>query len=166
MELVENIPQLYDYNYWANARILDAAANLSDEQFRALGNLSHGGLRDTLVHALTAEWIWRMRCQERVSPSAMLDVEDFPTLVDLRTRWQAEEQALRAYIASLTNEDLNETIQYTSTEGVVLSFKLWQILVHLVNHGTQTRSEAAVLLTEYGHSPGDLDLLIYFLHHG
>lgn len=166
MALVEYLPQLYDYNYWANARILEAAANLNNEQFIAPGILSHGGLRDTLVHSLTAEWIWRMRCQERVSPPAMLNPEDFPTLVDLRTRWQAEEEALRAYVTGLTEEDLNETIHYISTEGISLSFKLWQILVHLVNHGTQTRSEAAILLTEYGHSPGDLDLLIYFHSHG
>lgn len=160
--MLEYLPKLYDYNYWANARILDAAANLGDDQFVAPGKLSHGGVRGALVHTLTGEWIWRMRCQERVSPTAMLNARDFPTLADLRTRWQAEEEALRAYVANLTNEDLNETIHYTSTEGKALSFMLWQILVHVVNHGTQTRSEAAVLLTEYGHSPGDLDLILYF----
>lgn len=164
--MLEYLPKLYDYNYWANASILEAAANLSDDQFVAPGKLSHGGLRDALVHTLTAEWIWRMRCQEGVSPSALLSAEDFPTLTDLRTRWQAEEEAMRAYVASLTDEDLRRTIHYTSTEGHSLSFMLWQILVHLVNHGTQTRSEAAILLTECGYSPGDLDLVLYFREHG
>ncbi len=164
--ILEYLHKLYDYNYWANARILEAAANLTGEQFVAPGILSHGGVRDTLVHTLTAEWIWRMRCQERVSPTALLSVEDFPTLADLRTRWQAEEEALRAYVASLTNEDLNQTIPYTSSEGKPFSFILWQILVHVVNHGTQTRSEAAVLLTDYGYSPGDLDLIYYIRDHG
>jgi uncharacterized damage-inducible protein DinB len=35
------------------------------------------------------------------------------------------------------------------------------MLIHQVNHATQHRSEAALLLTQMGHSPGDLDLLVY-----
>jgi hypothetical protein len=33
-----------------------------------------------------------------------------------------------------------------------------------VTHGTQHRSEAATLLTNYGQSPGNLDFLFYILH--
>jgi uncharacterized damage-inducible protein DinB len=33
--------------------------------------------------------------------------------------------------------------------------------IHLLNHDTQHRSEAAVLLTAAGRSPGDLDLVDY-----
>ena len=38
---------------------------------------------------------------------------------------------------------------------------VWQMLVHVVNHGTQHRAEAAVLLTAASRSPGELDLINY-----
>jgi hypothetical protein len=43
--------------------ILRAAAELSEEQYLAPGEFPHGGVRGTLVHALFAEWMWRMRWQ-------------------------------------------------------------------------------------------------------
>src|SRR5262245_21183612 len=57
----DDIRMLCAYNRWANARILDAAAKLTDEQFVSPGTFPHGGLRGTLVHTLFAEWTWRMR---------------------------------------------------------------------------------------------------------
>ncbi len=152
---------LFDYNYWANERILRAAAKVSPAEFVAPRTFSHGGLRGILVHALSAEWVWRTRFQEQVYPTALLRQEDFPTFADLRTRWQQEETAMRAYVSSLSDEQINGTIFYKSTNGASYEQILWQLLVHIVNHGTQHRSEAAALLTELGHSPGDIDFIIY-----
>ena len=157
-----DILTLYDYNYWANARILDAAQKLTFAQYSMPASLSHGSLRSTLVHTLGAEVIWRQRCQEVISPTTLLSESDFPTLELLQICWQAEEQAMRAYLATLTDAVLNETIHYKNTKGVPFQETLWKILAHLVNHGTQTRAESAMALTAYGQSPGDLDLILYF----
>jgi uncharacterized damage-inducible protein DinB len=73
-------------------------------------------------------------------------------LAALRERWQEEETAVRAYVAGLTEAELNQVVKYTTMSGWPMENILWQILVHLVNHGTQTRSEAALLLTGYGYS--------------
>lgn len=152
---------LFDYNYWANARILQAAAKVAPADFVAPRSFSHGGLRGTLVHALSAEWVWRTRCQERQFPTALLKDDAFPTFDALRTRWQSEEAAMRAYVGNLQEEQINSTIFYKATNGDPFEEPLWQILVHVVNHGTQHRSEAAAMLTDLGHSPGNIDLIVY-----
>jgi uncharacterized damage-inducible protein DinB len=152
---------LYDYNNWANARILETAAQVSEAQFVAPAGVSHGSLRGTLVHILAAEWIWRVRCQEGLSLGSLLGEAELPSLEAIRSRWQSEEQAMRAYLTSLHDADLAGIVGYTTTRGVPHHNKLWHLLVHIVNHGTQFRAEAAVLLTGYGHSPGDLDLIAY-----
>jgi uncharacterized damage-inducible protein DinB len=157
-----DILTLYDYNYWATARVLQAAANLTPDQFTAPAGLSHGSVRGALVHTLGAEIVWRLRCAEGISLAALPTESEFPTVDVLHERWQDEEQKMRAYLNSLTDEALNRTVHYTTTKGVPFENVLWNLLVHVVNHGTQFRSEAAVALTSYGYSPGDLDLLLYF----
>ena len=157
---VAAIHSLFDYNYWVNQRILETAASLSPEQFTAASDVSHGSLRGTLVHALSAEWVWRHRCQGS-SPRGLLSDEDFPDAESLARRSHEEEKAMRSYLAGLTDEDLASIIRYSRTEGAWFETPLWQILLHVINHGTQSRSEAAVLLTQFGHSPGDLDYMIF-----
>lgn len=151
---------LYKYNSWANTRILNAAANLTQEQFIAPNVYPHGGLRGTLTHILFAEWIWRIRWQGS-SPAETLKPEDFPTFKTLRDRWQVEEKTLMASIDSLSDEAQNNTFQYKTTSGKTFENVLWQIMLHVVNHGTQHRSEAAAMLTNMGNSPGDIDLIVF-----
>ena len=50
----EDITLLYKYNQWANAKILNTASNVTQEQFLAPASFPHGGLRGTLVHTLFA----------------------------------------------------------------------------------------------------------------
>ena len=156
-----DILTLYQYNQWANAKILNAATNITQEQFVAPATFPHGGLRGTLVHALFAEWIWRQRW-EGTSPTNRWKPEEFPTFESLRTRWLDEEEQLMNFVSHVTDERLNITFDYMNTAGKPLSQVLWYAMAHVVNHGTQHRTEAAAMLTDLGHSPGDLDL-IYFL---
>ena len=156
----QDIQLLYRYNHWANERILNAAANVTAEQFLAPASYPHGGLRGTLTHTLFAEWIWRKRWQGE-SPSQRIKPEEFSTFESLHTRWLEEEKSLDAFVKDLTDEKLNASIQYKNTRGEDLENILWHMMVHLVNHGTQHRSEAAAMLTEFGHSPGDIDFIVF-----
>ena len=156
-----DIQLLVDYNDWANARTLRSAARLSPAQFLAPYPVSFGSLRGTLVHILGAEYIWRMRFEQGISLTSMLPETEFPDLASLQLRWTAETAARRAFIAAQTDQDFNRLVSYKTTQGVSQQTILWQILAHVVNHGTQFRSEAGVILTAFGQSPGNTDLIYY-----
>jgi uncharacterized damage-inducible protein DinB len=157
---IQDVSLLYDYNYWANGRILGAAARVSLEQLVAPARFSFASLRATLVHTLDTEYGWRMLCQHGTLTLDM-DEAEFPTFAVLEQRWHDEETTMRAYLAALQDEDMTNVVRYTIPNGEQRERVLWHCLVHVVNHGTQHRSEAAAMLTEYGQSPGDLDFTLF-----
>jgi uncharacterized damage-inducible protein DinB len=157
----QDMQVLYKYNAWSNAKILEAASHITQDEFLASSPVPHGGLRGTLVHALFGEWVWRNRW-EGTSPALRLKPEDFPTFESLRSRWAQEEDKLLKFVADLTDERLYTRFKYVSTEGFPHERVLWEAMMHLVNHGTQHKTEAAGILTALGHSPGDIDLIVYF----
>lgn len=158
----QDILLLYKYNQWTNKKILDATSMVTQEQFLAPASFPHGGLRGTLVHALFAEWIWRNRW-EGTSPTVRLKPDDFPTFEALRTRWTEEEKLLMAFVENVTEERLNSKFSYKATDGTPHERILWHAMAHLVNHGTQHKTEAAAMLTDFGQSPGDIDMIFYFI---
>jgi uncharacterized damage-inducible protein DinB len=157
---LQDLVTLYEYNDWANRRILASAAQVSQAQFSTPSTHSLGSLHSILLHALDTEYGWRMRCQHNQSTPDLSEA-DFPSTEALEQRWQEEQAAMRAYLASLQDDDLTGLVRYTTSSGEQRERVLWHCLLHVVNHGTQHRSEAAALLTEYGHSPGDLDFTVF-----
>ena len=158
--LGEEIRTLYRYNAWANARIVDTAESLSREQFLSTRGASFDSIRSTLVHTMSAQWLWLERWNGR-SPTVAIEAQDFSELASIRTRWAGIERDTQAFLGGLSEARLAAIVEYRNTRGERWSYPLWQQMVHQVNHATQHRSEVAVMLTQLGYSPGDLDLLHY-----
>ena len=168
---IDEIKLLYDFNDWADAHILDACARVSPEQYAAPTpfGTGRGGLRETMVHILDNIWQQRITLQgyykEPLADEAAYDATElhedaFPTLAVLRVRWLIEQQEMWAYLDTLTEETLNGTIRYV-IPGALRERVVWHILLDVIIHATQHRSEAAALLTGYGQSPGDFDFTMF-----
>ena len=157
---------LYDYGYWASARIQRALLQITPEQFIAPNNSSHGSLRGTLVHTLFAQTIWRRRMQGEEMPTGLPKNDDYPTPQTLVQAFQAEKAQMRTYLASLSDDDLQAIVHYKTTKGVPQQDARWHLFMHVLNHGTQHFAEAAAMLTDFGCSPGDVDMIVYFREKG
>jgi uncharacterized damage-inducible protein DinB len=157
---ISSIHLLYNYNYWANGQILTTAAKVAEAQFLAPAEFPYGGLRGTLLHIFDAEYGWRQMFETN-SFGEDLDRALVSNLQSLKEQWGREEQAMRAYLNRLSDEEMDIHLKYTADNGEPRDRVLWHCLVHVVNHGTQHRSEAAALLTRYGQSPGNLDFTVF-----
>ena len=158
--IVELIRSLYRYSDWANRQILDTSARVTHAQLLEGGGPSVDSLRDTLVHTMSAQWVYLERWHDR-APRAYLAAGDFPDLAAIRARWETIERDTQGFVARLTDADLGRVVAYTNMQGERWAYPLWQQMIHQVNHATQHRSEAALMLTRLGCSPGGLDLLYF-----
>jgi uncharacterized damage-inducible protein DinB len=157
----EEIRPLYEYNAWANQRSLAAAQKLTVEQFTKPMGSSFSSIRDTLAHIYGAEWIWLERFQGR-SPSALPNMSQFPDVQTLREAWLVHEERLLAFVAGLTQADLDRTMEYKTLKFGVYSNPLWQSMLHVVNHGTYHRGQVTTLLRQLGAQPILLDLMHFY----
>lgn len=156
---VADIRELFAYDAWANGRLLTAAAAITAEEFAAPTRFPRESLRGCFLHILNAAR-FHLGQWEGGPPRAALAEGDFPDVTSLAAQVAREEAALGTFLASLTDADLDRprTITFAG-DGVCVTAPLWKLMAHVVNHGTQHRSDAAQMLTDLGHSPGDLDLM-------
>jgi uncharacterized damage-inducible protein DinB len=158
---ISDIQLLYDYHYWAHELMLTKAADIPPEQLMQPTSFSWGSLYGTFVHTLDSENMWRNLCQHNLLLEHRLtETESFPTLESVVRFWKNEEKEMRAYLNSLRDHDMENIVRY-EMDGSLRERVLWHCLVHVVNHGTQHRSECAAMLTDFGHSPGGIDMTLY-----
>ena len=156
----EMLAALYEYGIWANGRLLAKAANLSDVELGRTLTKGADPILLTFAHLLGADLRWFARWRGDPTPSFV--PADAHTLEDVRGRWEALNAVRRAYIASLDQATLLEPILWVRDQGSV-EIPRWQAMLQCANHGTQHRSEIAAMLTDLGHSPGNLDFVLHCL---
>jgi uncharacterized damage-inducible protein DinB len=151
--LAEEIRFLFAYDRSATLRVLSVLDDLDPLLWTRTDVVGERGLGGILVHHLGASQRWRIGFETQgTDEGPEPESEPLPTIDELRERWEAEWATVDAWLPTLTDGFL---------AYVYGGVPVWQMLVHVVNHGTQHRAEAAALLTGEGRSPGELDLVDY-----
>lgn len=154
----EEVLFFLSYHQRVTDRILETAARLTPEQLTQPASFDHGTAFRTLLHLMDVDWSWReVCCCDSPGETYLWDVVPLPDLPAIAQFWAEEKLRLTEYVNTLDEVSLAQTVAWGARRQH--SAQVWQILCHMVNHGTQHRSELARYFTECGHSPGDLDLI-------
>jgi uncharacterized damage-inducible protein DinB len=158
----DELTLLVDYHYWARDRVFAAVARLTPEQYLREIVSSFRSVRDTLVHTYSADWIWCQRWHGQ-SPSAPIPFDRFPDVESLRHAWIELEHEVRALLASRDEAGLSAVIEYRLLNGTPGATPFWQMLQHVVNHGSYHRGQVTTLLRQLGAAPPEpLDLIAFY----
>lgn len=133
--IFEEITLLVDYNYWARDRLLEAVSALTQEQFtRDLGS-SFGSVRDTIAHICDAESIWLRRWRGE-QPTGFQNADRMTDVAAARREWTELERGVRAVLQEPGAAGVERTMEYKDMRGAARSDVFWQMLQHVVNHGS------------------------------
>ena len=159
---LSDIHNLYEYNYWANHKILDVVEPIPHEQFvKNLGS-SHGGIQGTLFHIMGAEAIWLKRWKGE-SPTSFWNAEEFPTFEKLVDRWEMVEMEMMGFCHMLkSDQDIARVIEYKDLKGNQYKQVLHHLMQHLVNHSTYHRGQIVTMLRQAGVKPVSTDLVAFY----
>ena len=150
---------LFEYNHALGQRLWESLMHLSDEQFVQPVDYSHGSLRNQVVHLCVTETRWLRGLKGIPDARAyQLDPQDFPTRQSALVLWEATEKELMAYIDTLDEARLRQVPPRMSEPA-------WQVLAHLVNHGTDHRAQLLRLLHDLGVKTVSQDYIFYVYEH-
>jgi len=159
MNLAE-IQRLYDYNRWANERVLESLGQIDQDLFVNHLQASHGSIRGIITHIAGAEWIWLERWKGR-SPVGLLSESEFGTVDSATQRLRKIDHDLQDFTSQLTQADINGSRGYKTTEGQAYSNVLSDMLLHVVNHSSYHRGQVTTLLRQSGAVPLSTDFILF-----
>jgi uncharacterized damage-inducible protein DinB len=165
---IEDVRLLYEYDRWANNRILTLVGAITPEQFtRDLGSFT--SVRDVLLHIIASKWAWLAYWKES-SPSdqiltdlfmraaTLFQSETFPTLATVQAKWAEVEKEQVEFVNEVTDELLDRTLPVRNT-----SISLAHLMQHLANHSTYHRGQIAMMLRQLGATAQGTDFAEFLL---
>lgn len=155
------IRTLFDYNLWAHERVWPGILTLDDEQFARPFDYSLGSVRAQMVHVLSVDNRWLARVAGQPAPDR-LDPDAYPSAAALRADWVRMTADQRRVVEALSDAQMANMISYDMPQrGGMKHTPRWQILAHVVNHGTDHRAQILSLLYQLGAPTVEQDLILY-----
>lgn len=148
------------YKQWQTKKLLAAAMDLPLEVYEQPRGSSHGGIKGTLQHIYGADFVWFHRLQGISFTRADIVIPE--SLTDLGEAWLKLMEDWVRWVAANPDRDWNEKITYRQFSGQQFSSPLWQVVLHVVNHGTLHAGQVVAMLRQAGIAPPQTDLIFFY----
>jgi len=149
------------YTEWATARVIAAARELAPEELVRDFGTEDRSVLGTLTHVFGADRVWLARIQGKT--------QEWPREYDLeglQADWSAVHRRWQEWASALSESAIAERISYHDLKGHPWVSPVWQIVLHVVNHGTHHRGQIAGFLRALGKTPPPLDLIAFYRQGG
>lgn len=160
--LADQIRRLFLFNTWAWERVFASVNQLDDAAYHEPRQLFEETIHATLVHCLSAEYIWLERCQGR-SPDSLFDPQKFAGAQAIQQPWKDVTSGWHSLLAGLNDGDCLRSAPYRNTRGTQFELPLKDICYHVINHATEHRSQITPILFFQGVPTAPLDYMLYSL---
>jgi uncharacterized damage-inducible protein DinB len=151
------------YTRWASDRMLQAARALSNEELHRHLFSSYPSVHATLLHIFRADRIWLSRLLGKSIAPFGQPGEESISLDALEQQWHAVSDEFIAWASALSDEQIDGALDYVNLRGEARTLFIWQVVLHVVNHGSYHRGQLTTMLRQLGHVPPNTDLSLYYL---
>ena len=145
------LPDFFTYNLWANLRLLDACAHLSDAHLDATTKGTFGSVRETLLHLFAAEEGYVLALTGTSPTPRLKELTTFPGFDELQRRAKRSGEAL------ITVAEQGELSQILHFDGGSYQAPVMVVVIQAINHAIDHRSQISTLLSQQDIEPPDLD---------
>lgn len=150
------------YNLWANQRIIEMVAPITDQQFEQEILSSFPSVKLTLLHIWDAQLIWLSRMQG-TSPAFFPSEEftgDRQAVID---GLAANSTDYLDFVKKLNPNKLTESCNYKTISGKIMMQTYAELIMHCMNHSTYHRGQILTMLRQLGYSSFKPTDYIYYL---
>lgn len=149
------------YTAWASARLVEAASQLTEKELTHDFGTADKSVLGTLVHTFAADRVWIHRVMGTATGPFLDPAKDMHLSV-LQNDWPMVLERWGRWASELDDAAAKTEISYTALDGKAFTSPVWQIVLHVVNHATHHRGQAAGMMRTMGHPPPSLDMIRYY----
>jgi uncharacterized damage-inducible protein DinB len=156
MDSVELFKTFIEYHIDMTRRVWDSIDQITEEQFLADDRYSRGSIRNLMVHLANTDsnWLAGLKNIPEEEDAPRKDFKDYPNRASVREFWDKTAKDFADYAETMTEAGLGE-------DPIDISNPRWQVLLHIINHGTDHRSTILQRLHEFSAPTFDQDFIMW-----